>query len=173
MSVSTNTPRRAPRLRAAVSMAPLAAVLLMTLGFGGTPAMAERSVTTCQPTKVKVVSSDTYRSTTSTTFVPLTEAAVQFVHKGSQPSCVMIRLEAYAATVDGAVMTVSASLDGATVEPDAIQLTSNPVYLPVSWTFILPKVPPGKHTISFQFRTNNSAKGVIFNSTNTFVHFAG
>lgn len=173
MIVPANTPSRAPRLRTAISTVSLVAGLLFSLSFGGTAAMAERSVATCEPTKAKIVASDTYRSTTSTTFVPLTEAAVQFVQKGSQPSCVMIRLEAYVATFESAVLTISATLDGKTISPDEVQLTNSPVYFPVSWTFVHPNVAPGKHTIAFQFRTNNGARSVVVSRSNTIVHFRG
>ncbi len=146
------------------------ALLLAATMMPATAGAATR--VTCSPTAVTAVFSDTFRSTTSTTFVPLDEAGAKFVQGGSQPSCVLVRFEGYVATADNTVISISASIGNKTLPPIAVQLAHNAVvYQPRGWTFVIPNVKPGDHRIKFTYRTN-SGNSVSFNATSTIIHHA-
>lgn len=134
------------------------------------PAAAIAGAVTCSPTKVKAVTSDTFRSTTSTTFVRLTETGGRFTQGGPKASCVMVRFEGYVATDVDNVLTISAKIDGQPIGERQLAYAAA-VYQPRAWTFIVPSVTPGVHVIRFDFRTNNG-KAVSVTSTNTIIHFA-
>ncbi len=151
-----------------VSLALLGA---LSLGLITSPAAAAATKVTCRPTQVTATVSETFRNTTSTTFVPLAEAGGRFVQGGSEPSCVMVRFEGYVATTNNAVLTISASIDDETIAPDQVQLLGIPLYEPRAWTFIIPRVAPGKHRIKFVFRSNNG-NSVGFNASNTIIQHA-
>ena len=145
--------------------------LMLALSILPLPAAAATAVN-CTPTKVRAVFSDTFRYTTSLTFVPLTEAGGRFIQGGSRPSCVIVRFEGYVATGANTTIFISAAIDGKTIAPSEVQLAYNAsVYLPSAWTFIIPKVAPGEHAIRFKFRGNNSS-GVSVNRSNTIIHYA-
>ena len=107
------------------------------------------------------------------TFVPLTEAGGKFVQGGSRPTCVIVRLEGYvAAAAANTAMSISAIIDGETIDPSEVQLFYNEVvYQPRGWTFIIPDVAPGTHRIAFKFRSNNG-NNVGFDYSNTIIPHA-
>ena len=133
------------------------------------PAAAVAGVVKCSPTQVKAVTSDTFRSTTSMSFVRLTETGGKFIQGGSRASCVMVRFEGYVATDVDNVITISATIDGKPIGERQLAYAAV-VYQPRAWTFIVPSVAPGEHVIRFNFRTNNG-KAVSVTSTNTIIHF--
>ena len=135
------------------------------------PATAAERVT-CSPTKVTAIISETDRSTTSMTLVPLTETTVNFVQGGSRPSCVMVRLEGYVAAGTNTAISISATIDGNPIDPGEVQLAYNDsgVYQPRAWTFVIPSVAPGAHRVGFKFRSNNG-NSVSFNDSNVIVHY--
>jgi hypothetical protein len=171
-SLKERTMRYATRWLTHTGKTRAGAALFLMIMSTSTPATAlERG--TCSPTKMAFIVSETDRSTTSTTFVTLTETAVKFVQGGSRPSCVTARLEGYvAASGASTVLSVSATIDGNTIDPGQVQLAFNQtVYLPSAWTFIIPSVAPGAHRIVFKFRSNNG-NAVTFNSSNAIIHHA-
>lgn len=147
----------------------VAAALFVAGALMPAPAAAATTVN-CSPTKVKATISDAFRSTTSTTFVRLTEAGGRFIQGGSKASCVMVRFEGYVATDVDNVISISATIDGMPIGERQLAYASA-VYQPRAWTFIVPSVAPGLHVIRFDFRTNNG-KAASVTSTNTIIYYA-
>lgn len=145
------------------------AALLLAGALMPAPAAAATAVN-CMPAKVKAIVSDAFRSTTSTSFVRLTETGGRFTQGGSKASCVMVRFEGYVATDVDNVLTISATIDGKPIGERQLAYAAV-VYQPRAWTFIVPSVTPGVHAIRFNFRTNNG-KAVSVSSTNTIIYYA-
>lgn len=168
-----SAPRGPQYLRAAMPIGALAAALLLTPVFGGDAALAANTKLACAPTKSKAAFSDSYRNTTSVTFVPLAETGGNFVQKGSKPGCVMVRFDGYVATsAANTVFVISATIDGETIFPAELQLTAGPFFEPRAWTYLIPNVAPGKHRIRFQFRSNNG-NTVTIERSSTVIQYKG
>lgn len=103
---------------------------------------------------------DTSNSTFSTAFVPVPDMSVSFA--SSQGGPMVITYSAYTAAPAGALMYVVARVDGLDAEPGAVQFDGdsdengdNQWARSRSFTWIMPRVPPGPHTVEILFRTNS------------------
>jgi hypothetical protein len=148
-----------------------AAILLGAL----TPGVAgARTVTTCAPSKVTVISQTpaTNQTTTSNVFVNVLETARNFTQGGVSSSCVIVDFSAMVNTSASALF-VTALLDGNVGAPQYSQMmANNSTFEARSASFIFPGVTPGVHQFILQYRSSVSGQAVRINASNIIIHSA-
>src|SRR5689334_18936441 len=92
----------------------LAAAMALACAIMPGLALAGNVGGTCSPTRAKFVNDPDIRPTTSTTFVALPGAAINFVQGGASASCVIVQFSAAVITSTNAQLTIQATLDGTT-----------------------------------------------------------
>lgn len=134
-----------------------------------------QTIGTCEPTKVKFSASALDGSnTTSTTFINLPEATINFSQGGSKASCVMVVFTGMVAVGNNGQLFVRATLDQDIVGlPNLFQIIalSNNFSHTHTATFIFPSVAPGPHKLRVEFSSGNG-QSVGIGRHNTVVHYA-
>jgi hypothetical protein len=104
---------------------------------------------------------DTGNSTFSTIHEPVPDMSVSFT--SSQGAPMIITYSAYSFAPAGALMYVVARVDGLDAEPGEVQFDgdsdengNNQWAKSHSFTWVMPPVPPGPHTVEIFFRTSDS-----------------
>lgn len=134
---------------------------------------ADPVVGNCSPARVKYVASDALAfKTISSSYIDLAQARVSFRQGGNTPSCVLVRFSANA-NGDQSNFAIRALLDGAELAlPNELVVTDGADKGPAArrFTFVLPSVSPGSHTVAIQYRRLNGTDGRM-NAHNTIVWF--
>jgi len=137
-------------------------------------ALAEPTVGSCSPAHLKFMASDPLRfRLTSQSYVDLPQARVVFHQGGRVASCVLVRFSANANGAQGN-FAVRALVDGVTTAlPNEVTLTDTADVGPAArrFTFVLPSVTPGPHSVTIQYRRLNGTMSDM-NAHNTIVWFA-
>jgi hypothetical protein len=137
-------------------------------------ALAQTTVASCSPTRVKYMASEALRfRTTSQSFVNLPQARVAFRQGGKNPSCVLVRFSA--APDANRNMAFLALLDGSeTALPSQGQISGGYDKGPNvrRFTFIFPSVAPGPHTVQMQYNMTSPGGFADMNAHNTIVQFS-
>ena len=135
---------------------------------------ADAVIGACAPTSVKFAASDARPfAISSDVYADLPQAKIAFRQGGLKAGCVVVRFSAEANGHHGNVL-VRALLDGAEGALPSEMIVSD--FLDIGpaarrFTFILPSVAPGPHTITIQHRIINAAMAEM-NAHNTIVWFA-
>jgi hypothetical protein len=86
------------------SIGPLLCGGLLTLAvLMPSTAPAAPTVVTCSPKSLKIMASTLLTTTTSTSYVDINQAAVNFKQGGTSPSCVVVRFSAAASSKQDAI----------------------------------------------------------------------
>jgi len=118
----------------------------------------------CDINATRVLVSNTALSTTSTTFVNVTDSKLAFVQ--AKPGCVIVAFSAAALTQTGEKMRVQALLDKTVCAPsDHLLLGTNNEVASVAMNFLCPDVSAGRHTVQMQVRSNGGQSVVLDNRT--------
>ena len=153
----------------------LLSTLLLAPALASGAAQAEAVNGDCAVNKISVSASDLQNSTTnSTTAVNVPEAVIKFTQKG-KASCVVVEFFANTFETPGEILFVTALLDGVSMAPNAVALSSDSdenangngsVAHAFSWVGV---APTGAHVVQIQY---GSQKGtaVIINKHTTLVH---
>ena len=125
----------------------------------GRPAAAASRTISCSPTQLRIVTSTIipFSSTTSTTFIDIPEATLQFVQGGTAPSCVIVRFSGESSSNENA-LTVRPMLDvntkalptevafgGLDCSPGGCTTRAQ------AFEFVFPRVAPGTHLLRMQY----------------------
>jgi hypothetical protein len=141
---------------------------------------AKRVLTTggCPLTRMNFAASTLDGSgTTSTSFVDVPEASLTFFQGGTLSNCVIVNFSAmsFASTASTALVLVRAVLDGVVVAiPPETQFSGDDDEdADFRWSrshdynFVFPRVAPGSHTVTMQFRSSDG--GQVFINRHTMV----
>jgi hypothetical protein len=118
------------------------------------------TTSSCAPTKLHYMASDTSASTsTSANFVSVPEAAITFTQGGSTKSCVVVRFSAETFEFEDGGIRIKATLDNTTVAvPPEVNYSAGDrgTAGAHAFDFIFPLVAPGSHTVRIQFRSGGN-----------------
>jgi hypothetical protein len=138
----------------------LAAIMLLTAGAAQANVFGR-----CAPNKTTYLASDTGVSTTSTTYVDVSNGTVRFLQGGTGPSCVVVEFSAATAVMNNVLYVRALILDiGAGTPTEAIYggdafEDGNLHYGAHAMAFVFPNVAPGRHFVQMQMRTVNNQYG--------------
>jgi hypothetical protein len=136
---------------------------------------AATAVGTCRPVEVKFSASDKdQNTTTSTTFINLPEAVINFTQGGRAPSCVIVYFTGMVAVGSNGQLFVRAVMDGSNVGlPELFQFIalSNNFSHTHTASFIFPSVAPGAHQMRIQYSSGNG-QTVVIGRHNTVANYA-
>lgn len=133
-------------------LAPVASV-----GQGG-------QIGTCQPSELKFRTAPMTsgeQSTTSTTFINVSETVLNFTQGGASPSCIVVEFSALAFAPGSNKMSVRALLNNTTTaEPGPMIFATNDNAAggqaqARAVNFVFPLISPGAQTLQMQFRSVN------------------
>ena len=150
-------------------------IMAGALGIALSPSvsLAEPTVATCNPTRIKYMASDASSfTTTSTSYVDLPQARIAFRQGGASPSCVLVRFSA--APFANRNMGFRALLDGVAGIPFEGQVSdgADKGANARRFTFIFPDVAPGDHLVQIQHQMTSQGGVVHMNAHNTIVSFS-
>lgn len=146
--------------------------LLLAAATMTTAAAAPLASGACEPTKKKFKVSGADQSTTSPSYVNVSETGISFNQGGSSPSCVIVSFSAEASAAANTVMTLRAVIDGV-----AGSCTPTDTFFVFAGTtaeglaahamnFICPNVSPGGHVASIQFhRSGGTSVRLLLRTT--------
>jgi hypothetical protein len=130
---------------------------------------AARTVLSCDKLKkTEVAQTNAGQSTTSSTFVDVTDSTVSFNVGGNNPSCVTVSFSAQVFAPNGRVMFVQALLDNVVSADGSILFvsqsdTNSDAH---AYNFLFPDVQPGLHTFKMQYRSQTNGQTVFINDFN-------
>ena len=150
------------------------AAAVMAVALSPSVSLAQSTVASCSPTRIKYMASEALRfRTTSQSFVNLPQARVAFRQGGKNPSCVLVRFSAVPDANRN--MAFLALLDDSeTALPSQGQISGGEDLGPNvrRFTFIFPSVSPGSHTVQIQYNMTSAGGFADMNAHNTIVQFA-
>lgn len=129
-------------------------------------AQAAPTVINCAPAKLKIMASALESTTSSTNFVNLPEAAVNFTQAGPGPSCVVVRFSAMALTSNNSVNVRAILENNTTALPSDVGFATDDL----SFEFVFPSVAPGNHAVRLQYKSF-SGQAVTIKRRNTVVQY--
>ena len=121
------------------------------------PAHATSWTINCKPNQTKVVTSSLFSSTTSTTFVDIPEATVQFVVGGTTPSCVIVRFSGESSSNENAstirpLLDVNTKALPAEIAFGGLDCSNGACTTRAhAFEFVFPRVTPGTHLLRMQY----------------------
>jgi hypothetical protein len=135
------------------------AILAVAAFFQAAPAEATSWTINCRPNQTKVVTSTLipFSSTTSTTFVDIPEATVQFVVGGTTPSCVIVRFSGESSSNENAstirpLLDVNTKALPAEVAFGGLDCSNGACTTRAhAFEFVFPRVAPGTHLLRMQY----------------------
>lgn len=163
-------------IRSGAPGAGVAAVIALACAIIPGTASGGNTTGTCAPTETKFINDPDIRPTTSTSFVGLPGAVINFTQGGTSASCVIVQFSAAVITSTNAQLSIRATIDGvASSLPDSTPLTIDSANFETrSAIFIFPSVAPGAHIVRIQFATSvvQGGSAVEISRSNLIVQYA-
>src|SRR6476620_581694 len=114
----------------------------------------------CSPERMKITVATDFNTTTSKTFVRVTNSQISFTQGGTAPSCVIVSFTSEASAAANEVMRMRVLLDSSTtcLPDDNIFVRSNATVTDLAdraMNFVCPDIAPGDHDVQVQYRSTN------------------